>query len=146
MLRLQRERLGRVGIEPISLPAALEEIESQLAPQGFLDDLAVAAAATSCPHLHSPQHIRVDRQRCSDLSHHRIIASRCCQAARAIGTVRVDNPEARWQIVNPAIGGWAIVVSEEIGIEDLAWEVLDEKGKLLLAGTGTRLTYDAEEP
>jgi len=41
-----------------------------------------------------------------------------------IKEVHVSSPDARWQIVNPSIGGWVIVVSETVGLNDLELQLI----------------------
>ena len=75
VLRLHRQgdrvrfRQGR------SAPQALEEVESQVAAEGFLDDLAIALARPRGADLDPPKDVLVDRQRRSYLCHTGIIAS-----------------------------------------------------------------------
>jgi hypothetical protein len=82
VLGLDRELQRRALVEVYSLPQPLEEIESELAPERFLDHLAVALAEPRRPDLDCPKHIFVDRQGRPHLRHLCIIASRCRRPRR----------------------------------------------------------------
>lgn len=56
-------------------PEPVEQVESELAPQGVLDDLTVALSGSGRAHLYRPKDVFVDRQGRPNLGHVRIIAS-----------------------------------------------------------------------
>ncbi len=75
MLRLHRETESLFLVEVGVLPDALEQIEPKIAPERFLDDVAVTAAASGRLHAHGTQNPLVERDGGSRLGHNCIIAS-----------------------------------------------------------------------
>ena len=77
MLRLNRQLCGLILRRLILGPEAIQQLKTQVAPQRVLDNLAIALAHASGPHLDPLQNFFVDSYRRSNLWHLRIIASRC---------------------------------------------------------------------
>ena len=53
-----------------------------------------------------------------------------------IEDVTVDDPAARSQVVNPEIGGWVIVMSEDEGVGELNWQLIGSAGDVIHDGRG----------
>src|SRR5258708_27106371 len=77
LLSLEGEFHRLILAERILRPQPVEELETQVPPERFFDDLAVALALPGSPYLHEPHYFLVQRQRCTYFAHIRIIASRC---------------------------------------------------------------------
>jgi hypothetical protein len=75
VLRLHREAESLLLVEVRALPDAFEQIEPEIAPERFLDHVAVTAAASGRPHAHGTQNPLVERDGGSRLGHNCIIAS-----------------------------------------------------------------------
>jgi len=54
-----------------------------------------------------------------------------------IKKISVGTSEAKWQIVNPAIGGWVIVVPESVGTEALEWQLIGPDGASVFEHAGS---------
>src|SRR5258708_39338313 len=77
LLSLEGEFHRLILAERILRPQPVEELETKVPPERFLNDLAVALALPGSPDLHEPHDFLVQRQRCTYFAHIRIIASRC---------------------------------------------------------------------
>jgi hypothetical protein len=56
-----------------------------------------------------------------------------------IARVEVDEPEARAQLVNPAIDGWVIAAPDTIGTYTLPWRLIDPDGTVIYESVGIGL-------
>ena len=75
VLSLDGERRGLILGKVVTGPQASDEVEAEVAPEGFLNDLAVAPSGARRLDLDGSKYVFVDCQRCPRLRHSRIIAS-----------------------------------------------------------------------
>jgi hypothetical protein len=75
MLRFDRKTECLLFGHAIALPETFEQIEAELPPKRFLDDLAVAFPGAGSMDPYGAQDVFVDRQCCPHLRHISIIAS-----------------------------------------------------------------------
>jgi hypothetical protein len=75
MLGFDRECGGVFLRELVSFPEAVEQLKTELAPEGLLDDLAVAFAGARRTHLDGAQNFLFDGKRRTNFRHIRILAS-----------------------------------------------------------------------
>src|SRR5258708_7129580 len=78
LLSLEGEFHRLILAERIVRPKPVEELQTKVPPERFLNDLAVSLALPGSSYLHESHDFLVERQRGSNFSHIRIIASRCC--------------------------------------------------------------------
>lgn len=53
-----------------------------------------------------------------------------------ISEIAIDDPAARWQIVNDEIDGWVIVMSEDAELGELDWQLIGPGGDVVHSGRG----------
>lgn len=69
MLSFDCQLDGLILRKAIAVPEPLDEIETKIASQRLLDQLAVAFPGAGCADLHGPKDLLVDRQSSTDLGH-----------------------------------------------------------------------------
>src|ERR1700694_5207920 len=83
MLSLKCKFHGLLFTQRVRRPQPLEHRQAKVTPERFLDHFAVALSLPRGTHLHKAHDFLVKRQRCSNLRHIRIVASRCADAKMA---------------------------------------------------------------
>lgn len=58
-----------------------------------------------------------------------------------IEDIVLSNPAARWQITNPEIDGWVVVMSDEEDVKALEWQLVGADGGVIHAGRGFSGNY-----
>jgi hypothetical protein len=53
-----------------------------------------------------------------------------------IGDILLSNPAARWQITNPEIDGWVVVMSNDEDVKAFEWDLIGADGRIIHAGRG----------